>query len=57
MVYSLLSIIAGIVILYFVFKLHKKDNNLWDISTSFGGLIGGVTLTIVGLITLFKGWG
>jgi len=56
MVYSLLSIIVGIVTLYFVFKLNKKDDYLWDISTSLKGLVGGLGLIIVGLITLFKGW-
>jgi len=56
MVYSLLSILIGVITLYFVFKLNKKDNNLWDISTSLKGLVGGLGLIIVGLITLFKGW-
>ena len=57
MIYNLLSILIGVITLYFVFKLNKKDDNLWDISTSLKGLVGGLGLTIVGLITLFKGWG
>ncbi|TDQ28753.1 hypothetical protein DFQ07_1133 [Tenacibaculum caenipelagi] len=56
MIYSLLFILIGIVVLFYVFKLSKTDNNLWDISTSFKGLIGGLGFIIVGLITLFKGW-
>ena len=56
MIYNLLSILIGVITLLFVFKLHKKDDNLWDVSTSLKGIVGGLGLIIVGLITLFKGW-
>ncbi|MBA6156800.1 hypothetical protein H3Z83_09765 [Tenacibaculum sp. S7007] len=57
MIYSVLSIIVGVISLYFVFKLYKEDDNLWDVSTSFSGLVGSIILIIVGFISLFKGWG
>ncbi len=56
MIYSLLSILIGVITLLFVFKLYKKDDNLWGVSTSLKGLVGGLGLIIIGLITLFKGW-
>ncbi len=56
MVYSMLLIFIGITVLFFAFKLRKRDKNLWDTSTTIKGLLGGFILIVIGVLTLFKGW-
>jgi hypothetical protein len=56
MLYSILFILVGIIILFFVFRLHKKDKNWFDYNKSFEGLLGAILMILLGLITLFIGW-
>ena len=51
-IWSILTLLVGISAVISAFKLHAKKDNLWDNSTTLGGIVGGLFLTIVGIVTL-----